>query len=70
MIDENEMSAEEGKSVRSSLTAPCGCDAISLWSRDIALVASAFSAMLILRYDASVPDDGRSVLATLMPPQL
>ena len=34
---------------------------------DIALTASAFTAMLMLRYDASVPDDGWSGLATFMP---
>ena len=34
---------------------------------DIALTASAFTAMLLLRYDASVPDDGWSSLGTFLP---
>jgi FlaA1/EpsC-like NDP-sugar epimerase len=34
---------------------------------DIALTASAFAAMLLLRYDGSIPDDGWSDLAAFMP---
>jgi FlaA1/EpsC-like NDP-sugar epimerase len=71
MIDEREM-AGDGTTLRSawaklaSRTVRMRSDLVVV-ALDMALTASAFAAMLMLRYDASVPDHGWSDFATFVP---
>ena len=72
MINELEFSADTGPSLRrawarlASRAVRMRSDVVVV-ALDLALVASAFSLMLLLRYDGTIPADGWSGLAAFLP---